>query len=138
MSFLPVYIDSSALLKLALPERETGALRSELARWPDWVTSRLTAVECRRAVRRAGGHQGLAARVEHALACCTLLAIDETVLRLAETIGSAGLGSLDAIHLASALSLGDDPAAFVVYDARLAAAARAADLKVISPGGTQG
>ena len=134
MSFLPVYIDSSALLKLAVPERESEALRTALARWPDWVTSRLSAIECLRAVRRAGGNASLLARVDHVLSACTLLNLDETVVRLAEKVGPAELRSPDAIHLASAVSLGDYPAAFVAYDARLIAAARALKLNVMSPG----
>ena len=133
MSFLPVYLDSSALLKLVLTERESGAIREELAKWPDWVTSWLSAIECKRAVRRAGGNASVRARVDHVLASCTLLRIDEPALRLAETIGSLELRSLDAIHLACALSIGDYPGALATYDARLASAARAIGLNVLSP-----
>lgn len=41
--------------------------------------------------------------------------------------------SLDAIHLASALSLGDSLALFVTYDDRLADAARANGISVAAP-----
>jgi uncharacterized protein len=68
------------------------------------------------------------------LAACTLLHMDEATLRLAEKIGQPSLRSLDAIHLAAALSMGELPEAFVTYDQRLAQAARALDLTVISPG----
>jgi hypothetical protein len=44
------------------------------------------------------------------------------------------LRSLDAIHLASALSIGDVPEAFITYDDRLAAAARKLKLHVLQPG----
>ena len=47
--------------------------------------------------------------------------------------GPPGLRSLDAIHLASALSTGDYPEAFVTQDERLADAARAVGLKVLAP-----
>jgi len=134
VSFLPVYLDSSALLKLVLPEREADALRSALARWPDWVTSELSAIECRRAVRRIHVAAGLAPRMEQILSACTLLRFDPALVRLAGTIGPPTLRSLDAIHLAAALSLGDYPEAFVTYDERLAAAARAAGLDVVAPG----
>ena len=133
MSFRPVYLDSSALLKLVLPERETVALRGALAGWPDWVSSWLSAIECRRAVRRARGNASERARMDHVLASCTLLRVEEPALRLAETIGPAELRSLDAIHLACALSIGDYPAAFVTYDGRLAAAARELGFNVVSP-----
>ena len=134
MSFRPVYLDSSALLKLVLPERETVALRGALAGWPDWVSSWLSAVECRRAVRRARGNASERARMDHVLASCTLLRVEEPALRLAETIGSTELRSLDAIHLACAVSIGDYPDAFITYDGRLASAARDIGLNVLSPG----
>jgi predicted nucleic acid-binding protein len=47
--------------------------------------------------------------------------------------GPPRLRSLDAIHLASALAIGDYPEAFVTYDERLADAARAVGLKVLTP-----
>jgi uncharacterized protein len=43
------------------------------------------------------------------------------------------LRTLDAVHLASALSLGDDLGAFVAYDRRLAEAAEAAGIEVLAP-----
>jgi predicted nucleic acid-binding protein len=133
VSFHPVYLDSSALLKLVLPERESEPLRAALRAWPDWVTSRIAGVECHRAVRRLGRSASLVARVRHVLASCTLLHVDETTLRLAEDIDGPHLRSLDALHLAAALSMGDHPGAFVTYDDRLAVAARAFDLEVIAP-----
>lgn len=136
MNFLPAYLDSSALLKLVLPERESAVLRAALADWPDWVTSRLASIECHRAVRRVGCNASLEKRMSHVLATCTMLHLDESTLRLAEHVGGQHLRSLDAIHLAAALSMGDHPAALVTYDDRLAAAARACDLTVISPART--
>ena len=133
MSLLPVYLDSSAILKLVVPERETGALRAALAKWPDWLSSRLSALECRRALRRVGGPPILLDRLDHVLAACTLLQFDELTLRLAETVGPPELRSLDAIHLAAALSIGGYPDAFVTYDRRLASAARAIGLNVVAP-----
>lgn len=44
------------------------------------------------------------------------------------------LHSLDALHLAAAMSLGRDLAGIVAYDDRLALAASRAGLKVASPG----
>jgi hypothetical protein len=121
-------------LKLVVPERETRALRAALATWPDWLSSRLSALECRRALRRAGAPPILLDRLDHVLAACTLLQFDEPTLRLAETIDPPELRSLDAIHLAAALSIGDYPEAFVTYDLRLASAARTLGLNVVSPG----
>ena len=134
MNFLPVYLDASALLKLVLPERERMALESALAPWPDRLTSELSAVECRRAVRRQPEAELLLPRMEDILSSITLLRFDPALLMLAGTLGPPRLRSLDAIHLASALSIGDYPEEFVTYDVRLAEAAREAGLNVLTPG----
>lgn len=134
MNFLPVYLDSSALLKLVSPEAERAALESAIERWPDRLTSELSAVECRRAIRRQPEAAVLSPRMEDVLSSLTLLRIDQELLRLSGTIGPPRLRSLDAIHLASALSIGDYPEAFITYDERLAEAARAAGLDVLTPG----
>lgn len=134
MSYLPVYLDSSALLKLVLAEPESPALARALSQWPDRVSSVLLPIECRRIVLRAGNPPGLRARLEEELSRLTLIRLDESVRNLAGTIGPPELRSLDAIHLATALSLGDLPEALVTYDKRLAAAARTLGLNVITPG----
>lgn len=134
MNFLPVYLDSSALLKLVLPEAERAALESAIAHWPERLASELSAVECRRAVRRQPEAAVLLPRMENVLSSLALLRIDHELLRLAGTIGPPRLRSLDAIHLASALSIGDYPEAFITYDERLADAARAVGLNVLTPG----
>jgi len=134
VSFLPVYLDSSALLKLVLSERETPALVDALARWPDRLSSVLLPIECRRIVLRAGNPPAVAAKLGQELARVTTIRLDEVVQKLAAMIGPPRLRSLDAIHLASALSIGDYPEAFITYDDRLADAARAAGLNVLTPG----
>ncbi len=134
MNFLPVYVESSALLKLVLPEPERPELVRELARWPDRVSSVILEVECRRGVRRAGDPPGLLERLQDELACVTLIRLDDDVRKLAGHIGPRDLRSLDAIHLATALSIGDYPEAFITYDDRLARAARGLKLNVLQPG----
>lgn len=57
----------------------------------------------------------------------------EAVLDSAEILGPPRLRSLDAIQLASAVSLGDDLGVFVAYDERLLAAAEDAGLSVLAP-----
>jgi hypothetical protein len=63
----------------------------------------------------------------------TLLELDRDLVLSAAGIEPAALRSLDAIHLASALSLGSELGAFVTYDHRLAEAARAANLPILTP-----
>ena len=115
-------------MKLVRDEPGTGDLRSILTRWPSRLTSVIGDVEVRRAAARGG------ADPDAVLAGVTLLELDEPLRRLASEAGSPSLRSLDAIHLASALSLGDDLGAFCCYDQRLLDDARQAGLTVISPG----
>jgi predicted nucleic acid-binding protein len=64
------------------------------------------------------------------------VALREVSARIADQAAAltpASIRSLDAIHLASALELGPELAAFVTYDARLAEAAAAAGLPVVAP-----
>ena len=56
------------------------------------------------------------------------------VLRLAARLASPGMRTLDAIHLAAALSPSSGDVQMVTYDARLADAARAHGLRVVQPG----
>ena len=134
MNFRPVYLDTSAVLKLVLREPETDALRRALQAWPDRVSSVLAAIESRRALRRVGASVAVVRRLEAVLDTTTLIRIDELVVRSAADVGSPELRTLDAIHLATALSIGDYPDAFVTYDDRLASACEAAGLAVLQPG----
>lgn len=62
-----------------------------------------------------------------------LIALDEEIRRIAAGIGGS-LRSLDAIHIASALAIGDRDVQFVTYDDRQANAARDCGLTVVQPG----
>lgn len=126
-----LYIDSSALVKLIVPERETPSLRIELELWPRQTSSVIAEVEVHRAALRVGQ---TAAAADAVLARLTRLALDDRLRADARLVGSRFLRALDAIHLATALSLGDDVGAFCCYDRRLAADAKAAGLAVVSPG----
>ncbi len=134
MSFLPVYLDASAIVKLVVPEPETGALLSALGQWPDRVSSALARVEVHRALWRAGASRAVRARADAVLAGLVLVRIDDLVLSRAASFKDPLLRALDAIHLAAALSLGDDPDAFITYDPRLARAAGRQRLRVRHPG----
>jgi predicted nucleic acid-binding protein len=58
---------------------------------------------------------------------------NETYERAAR-LGPDGLRSLDALHLACALELGDELEGIVTYDDRLAEAAKSNGIEVIAPG----
>ncbi len=87
-----------------------------------------------RAIRRAGGGELEVRRAEQVLAALYLVPPDEKILERASLLDPLSLRSLDALHLATALTLAPDLDAFVAYDAALLAAARAAGLTVAIPG----
>lgn len=134
MSEKLLYLDSSAIVKLVRPEPETGALFGLLGSHPERVTSALARVEVLRAVKRAGGDGPALQRAEEVLDRLGLIKVDAQVLEVAARLDPAGLRSLDAIHLSTALSLGEQLGGIAVYDARLAEAARANGVEVLSPG----
>jgi uncharacterized protein len=106
-------------------------LRRDLAEWPGYVSSTLLAVEAIRACGRYGTAYAHEARAW--LDGIALLAMDDAVLDRATSLEPAGLRSLDALHLATALSIGDDLGVFVCYDRCLAEAADRHGLEVASP-----
>jgi predicted nucleic acid-binding protein len=125
------YLDSSALVKLAIREPESAALRRYISRRSPLISSALARTELLRALLPYGadatrrGHEVLG-RVE-------LLRINDRVLDAAGALLPADVRSLDAIHLASADQLGSDLGAFVTYDARLAEAAKERGHRVVQP-----
>ena len=125
------YLDASALVKLAVTEPETAALRKYLRRHPQRFTNRVAEVEVRRAVRRLPTSRE--APVQAAFDGVTVIDLDPSIANRAGVIEPVGLRSLDAIHLASAVELGAELDAFVTYDARQATAARELGLSVVSP-----
>ena len=129
-----LYLDSSALVKLVLPEKESQVLLESLSVWPVRVTSELARVEVLRAARRATSQPAAEKRAEEVMAGLYLLKIDSDILHEAARLEPRILRSLDAIHLASALSLGTDLGAIVIYDGNMATAAASCGLRVLAPG----
>lgn len=125
------YLDSSAIVKLIAREPETAALVEVVRADPDVVSSELAVTEVIRAVARAGGGTTRAASVLDGMA---LVPVDGAILRDAASLKPRSLRTLDAIHLATALTLGRDLDAVITYDQRLGAAAVRAGLTVSSPG----
>lgn len=129
-----LYLDSSALVKLVLPEAESAALLESLAGWPARVTSELARVEVLRAARRASLEAEVEQRAEEVVASIHLLRLDSEILDRAARLEPRTLRSLDVLHLASALSLGEDLGAIAIYDNAFATAAAAIGLTVLAPG----
>jgi predicted nucleic acid-binding protein len=118
-------------VKLVLREREEGVLRVEMSKWDGYVSSALLAVEAIRACSRHRSEYAQDAR--EWLLDVALLPLDDVLLDEAASLGPPGLRSLDALHLATALSIRDDLGVFFTYDERLAAAAAANGFNVAQP-----
>ena len=124
------YLDASAIVKLVMTE--PGSV--ELARWyvesERVSTSLVGIIETRRAVARRP-HNSV--HLERIVGGIEVIAVTARIGERAATIAPATVRTLDAIHLATALATMPDLDAFVTYDDRLAEAARALGLPVVSP-----
>lgn len=127
-----IYLDTSAALKLVVPEAETPSLETWIAERAGLprVSSRLLRIEMLRSVTRSAPHR--MARANVVLSSIALLSMDD-IAPAAESIGDRMLRSLDAIHLATANELRTELTAFVCYDKRLCDSARTLGLPVESP-----
>ena len=125
------YVDSSAIVKLAVVEPESAALRRALSRHQTLVSSALAQTEVARALLPLGA--AAVQRGEEVLRRLQLLRVNDRVLTEAGRLEPAELRSLDAIHLASAQQFGSSLKRVVTYDARMVHAARALGWMVSSP-----
>ncbi len=128
------YADSSALYKLVLEEAESPALRRYLES-VELTSCELVLTEVQRAVRRNPvlPAEELLERAEALLNAVALAPLDRSLLLVAGALDEPSLRSLDAIHVATAVSL-HPLDAFLTYDIRQAAAARLAGLRTVAPG----
>jgi hypothetical protein len=129
-----LYFDSSALVKLVKREAESDALRQFLRRrrGDGRVTSALARVEVVRAV--AGGGPAAVAHARRQLARIDQVNLDRELLDAAAALTpGVVLRSLDAIHLATARSVGSDLGAVLSYDQRMQDAAAALGITVEAP-----
>ena len=125
------YLDSSAIVKLVVREKESAALRRSL-QGRTLVSSALARVEVARAIRPHGTRA--LRNAGDVLARLDLVRINGKVLTRAAAMDPPDLLTLDAIHLATAALFGRSLRRFVCYDGRLADAAKAAGWHVVSPG----
>jgi len=140
-----LFADTSAIARCYFPdEPESHVLRTQLFSGAVVFASELVTVELRRAVAaavragriRRGAPTMQVAERDFAVATFQQLPISEAVLRSAERlVETHPLGTLDALHLATALTAGralagDEPFVFVTRDQAQADAARAEGLAV--------
>ena len=126
------YVDTSAAVKLVVAERGSSALtRWSVEHERELLSSDLLRTELLRAVRR-----GAPAEMERARAVLdslTLVTMPTSTFERAAELEPDLLRSLDALHLAAALELGDELDGLVAYDERLSEAAKRYGITVVAP-----
>jgi predicted nucleic acid-binding protein len=126
------YLDTSAAAKLVVAEPGSQALASWVATHETQViASDLLRTELLRATRRAAPDRMQRARA--VLDALTLFNLTAATFERAATLDPEELRSLDALHLAAALELGDELDGIVTHDHRMAAAASLYGVAVQSP-----
>ena len=126
---MATYVDSSAIVKLAIREPESTALRRYLRRRRPLVSSALARTEVLRALLPAGDEA--VARGRSVLQRLDLVRDNDRVLSAAGVLHPPELRSLDAIHLSTAQQLGHELTALVTYDDRMVAAAKQLGYRVV-------
>jgi uncharacterized protein len=142
-----IYFDTNALLKLIREDGQSGALGAFIDARPAtrWFSAEIARAELARTVRRVNhddrgrliDEQRLRAELSYAERIwerLDLIAVSTRILTAAGAIEQPFLRTLDAIHLAAAVSLRTSLSAFITYDKKLAAAAQEIGLPVLSPG----
>ncbi len=125
------YLDSSAIVKLAVREPESSALRTHLRRRRPLVSSALARTEVVRALLPLGDQA--VRRGLDVLSTLDLVRINDRTLTVAGELQPPELRSLDAIHLATAQQFDAELNHVVTYDDRMAAAARTLGIRVTAP-----
>lgn len=133
-----LYVDTSALLKLLVREAESTVIERELVRWPSLATSIVTEVELPRAVARARQDRPDAVIdgsliLQGVIASAATIELTEDIVIAARSVAPVNVGALDAIHIASALSLDNDLAGVATYDSRMTEALGRLNVTVLAP-----
>lgn len=129
MAFYP---DTSAAVKLVVSEPHAKAMSSWANEHADLiVSSDLLRTELLRATLRGAPDEMPRARA--VLDSITILTLPTPLFERAAELEPTLLRSLDAVHVAAALDLGDELDGIVTYDDRLAEAAKLHGVQVISP-----
>lgn len=128
-----IYMDSSALVKLALAEPESSALAAWLSEHAEYplVSSALHRAEVLRAIWRS--EPAALPRGQRIIRRVERVVLSHDILDDAATVPPQKLGTAGAVHLASAMAVRKDLVAFVAYDKALLDAASEAGLPVVSP-----
>ena len=125
------YLDSSAILKYIFAEPERPALVKALT--SQAISSELARLEVKRAVYRINPKDIILANEE--LSRINFVSISNQVLGVAESFtSSVTLATLDAIHVATAITLGKGIEGIITYDKQMISNAKTMGIEVLSPG----
>lgn len=133
-----LYLDTSAMLKLLVREAESAAIEQELLQWDELATSVITEIELPRAVARAREERPDAVIdgsivLQGVLASAAIIPLSENIVTAARSVKPVNVGALDAIHIASAISLGRQLAGVATYDKRMQDALQPLGINVVAP-----
>lgn len=126
-----LYLDSSALVKRYVKEAGSDSLVEAMERADTYKMCRIGFVETVRAVAR-GGEPGDVEKVESDWTRMDVVEVDRALAEGAARLAVRHrLRTLDALHLAAALSVADDETTFVTWDADLHQAACVQGLRTL-------
>ncbi|WP_307814438.1 type II toxin-antitoxin system VapC family toxin [Glycomyces sp. YM15] len=127
-----IYLDASALLTLVVKRDGHEELSDFIGGYPSvpMATSSIGLIETVRNTRRYGQFPRLMAELE---LMCGELAVNDEIRDLAADL-PGNIRALDAIHVATALTVSEFLTAMVSYDRRMLDIAKEQGLPIASPG----
>jgi len=126
-----IYLDSSAIVKLVVQEKESAALRRYLRRRAPLVVSALARTEVARALLPLGATA--VQRGHDVLTSLEVIRVTDRVLLEAGSLLPLEIRSLDAIHLATMRQLGVSLRRLVTYDKRMSLTAGQLGIATVAP-----
>ena len=125
------YMDSSAIIKLIKPEKESATLIKKLP--PSLITSRISRVEVARTI--AKHEPDLLTTAYDILADIQMIPVEDSIITIAENLPVyIALRSLDSLHMASALHIRNALMGIITYDKEMVRAGIALGFNTLSPG----
>lgn len=131
-----IYLDTTAMLKLIVTEPETQALTDYLAARTDtvWFTCALARVELLRATAALPAEA--TDHAHHILDGLDTVAMTDRLVAAATALKPAPQRTLDALHIAAALTAGPQLHTLITYDPQLSDAAAHHHITTTHPGGS--